>query len=303
MRSIYEGQPERLDKVLGLMLADMTRTYIQKQIKEGAVTVNQKQAKPSQIVVAGDQIDCEIAPVKEPDILPKEIPLDILYEDESLLVINKPKGMVVHPAPGHYDDTLVNALMAYCKEDLSGIGGVARPGIVHRIDKDTSGSLLVCKTDAAHQGIAAQLKEHSIRRIYTGIVCGNLRQPEGVIHAPIARHPKDRKRMATAAPGKGKDAITHYRQLETFKGYSHMEFKLETGRTHQIRVHMASIHHPLVGDELYKAPKNKFGIEGHLLHAKSLEFEHPVTHIMVYVEAPYPDEYLRVLEKLRRTQL
>ena len=284
MRSIYEGQPERLDKVLGLMLEDMTRTYIQKQIKEGAVTVNQKQAKPSQIVVAGDQIDCEIAPVKEPDILPKEIPLDILYEDESLLVINKPKGMVVHPAPGHYDDTLVNALMAYCKEDLSGIGGVARPGIVHRIDKDTSGSLLVCKTDTAHQGIAAQLKEHSIGRIYTGIVCGNLKQPEGMIHAPIARHPKDRKRMATAAPGKGKDAITHYRQLETFKGYSHMEFKLETGRTHQIRVHMASIHHPLVGDELY-------------------EFEHPVTHKMVYVEAPYPDEYLRVLEKLRSTQL
>ena len=230
-------------------------------------------------------------------IVAEDIPLDILYEDEDLLVVNKPKGMVVHPAPGHLSGTLVNAVMFHCKDSLSGINGELRPGIVHRIDRDTTGSLIVCKNDIAHNHIAEQIKEHSVNRIYRGIVVGTVSDEEGTIHAPIGRHPIDRKKMSINERN-GKDAITHYRVLKRFDKYTYMEFKLETGRTHQIRVHMASIGHPLLGDEVYGTKKCPFHLEGQTLHAAIIGFIHPTTGEYIEVEAPLPEYFQHLLHIL-----
>lgn len=234
-----------------------------------------------------------------PDIRPEDIPLDILYEDEHLLVVNKPKGMVVHPAAGHTEGTLVNAVMAHCGDNLSGINGVLRPGIVHRIDKDTTGALVICKEDAVHRDLAEQLKEHSIKRRYRAIVQGNLKEDEGTIEGPIGRHPTDRKKMAINYKN-GKDAVTHYKVLERFGQYTYIECRLETGRTHQIRVHMTSIGHPLLGDTVYGSSKNPFHLQGQTLHAMILGFRHPVTGEYIEFEAPLPDYFLKLLEKLRK---
>ena len=293
----FESDPVRIDKYLSDYTGEYTRSFLQKQIKDGHVTVNGKAVRPSYVLNTGDVIEMDLPELKEPEILPRKMDLDILYEDDQLLVINKPKGMVVHPAPGHYDDTLVNGLMAYC-HDLSGIGGVARPGIVHRIDKNTSGSLLVCKSDSAHQSISAQLKEHSIYRIYNGVVCGHPARETGTIDNYIGRHPIQRKKMAIVPPERGKRAVTHYTVLQKYKGYSLMEFRLETGRTHQIRVHMASIHHPLLADDVYGSARNPFGIEGQVLHAKTIGFNHPVTGKYMEFSAPLPDYFVSLLKKL-----
>lgn len=295
----YRGEPIRLDKYLSEVSEEYTRSFLQKQIKAGCITVDGKSVKASYMLQDGDQIEMDVPEPAEAGIEPREMDLDILYEDGDLLIVNKPKGLVVHPAPGHSDDTLVNGLMAYCKDDLSGIGGVARPGIVHRIDKDTSGSLLICKNDKAHQALAAQLKRHDIKRVYIGLVAGHLRDDEGTIEGAIGRSLKDRKKMAITPEDKGKRAVTHYRVLERFSDCSLVEFELETGRTHQIRVHMASVHHPLVGDELYGHAKNRFGIQGQALHAKTLGFTHPTTGEWIQVDAPLPDYLENALRRLR----
>ena len=267
----------RIDKFLSDELPEMSRSYIQKLIKEDQVTVNGKIVKANYKLSADDFVVVCQPELKEPDILAEDIPLDILYEDEDFLVINKPKGMVVHPSAGHYSGTLVNALMYYCKDDLSGINGVMRPGIVHRIDMDTTGSLLVCKNDFSHQHIAQQLKEHSIRRVYHAIVHGVIEEEEGTVDAPIGRHPIERKKMSINYKN-GKEAVTHYKVIQRFKNYTYIQCQLETGRTHQIRVHMASIKHPLLGDQVYGPQKNPFKLQGQTLHAKIIGITHPRTN-------------------------
>ena len=234
-----------------------------------------------------------------PDILPEDIPLDILYEDNDILILNKPKGMVVHPAPGHYSGTVVNAVMYHCQNELSGINGVLRPGIVHRIDMDTTGSLVVCKNDAAHQALALQLKEHKITRKYHAIIVGNLKTDKGTVDASIGRHPIDRKRMSVHSRN-GRHAVTHYRVLERFGNYSYIECELETGRTHQIRVHMSSIGHPILGDTVYGPQKCPFNLTGQTLHAKILGITHPSTGEYMEFDAPIPEYFLKILAQLRR---
>ena len=255
----------RIDKYLAQALPEKSRSYYQKAIDSGFVLVNGKQVKSKYQTKLGDEILVSIDPVKEIDIVPENIPIDILYEDQDVIVVNKPKGMVVHPAPGHYSGTLVNALMYHCKDSLSGNNGEIRPGIVHRIDMNTTGSLLVCKNDKAHNDIAAQIKVHSVNRIYKGIVIGNFKEDEGTVNARIGRNPKDRKKMAVVSDGR--EAITHFKVLEQYKGYSYVQFKLETGRTHQIRVHMAHIGHPLLGDDVYGKPVKN--LQGQTLHAQT----------------------------------
>ena len=289
----------RIDKYLAEQLPDITRSYLQKLLKDGSVQMNGKPVKTSTKTAAGAVIELTIPDPEEPEILPEDIPLDILYEDSDVILINKPKDMVVHPAAGHYTGTLVNALMYHCKGDLSGINGVLRPGIVHRIDKDTTGVLIVCKNDKAHNALAEQLKEHSITRKYRAIVCGNLKDDEGTVDAPLGRHPQDRKKMAIVCTG-GKRAVTHYRVLERFGNYTYIECQLETGRTHQIRVHMASLGHPLLGDEVYGRVKSPFKLEGQTLHAMVLGFIHPTTGEYMEFEAPLPEYFEKLLEKLRR---
>lgn len=286
----------RIDKYLAENLPEKSRSYYQKAIDNGFVLVNGKQVKSKYQTKLGDEIIVSIEPVKEIDILPEDIPIEILYEDSDVIVVNKPKGMVVHPAPGHYSGTLVNALMYHCKDSLSGINGEIRPGIVHRIDMNTTGSLLVCKNDKAHNDIAAQIKVHSVNRIYKGIVVGNFKEETGTINAPIGRNPKDRKKMAVV--NNGREAITHFTVLEQFKGYSYVQFKLETGRTHQIRVHMAHIGHPLVGDDVYGKPVK--GLEGQTLHAQTLGFIQPSTGEYVEVNAPLPAYFEDLLAKYRK---
>ena len=237
--------------------------------------------------------------LQEPNIVPENLPIDILYEDEDILIVNKPKGMVVHPSAGHYSGTLVNALMYHCKDQLSGINGIMRPGIVHRIDMDTTGSLLVCKNDFAHQDLAEQLKEHSIRRIYHAIVYGVIKEDEETIDAPIGRHPIDRKKMSVNYKN-GKHAVTHYKVIQRFKNYTYIECQLETGRTHQIRVHMTHIHHPLVGDAVYGPAKCPFKLQGQTLHAKTLGIVHPRTKEYIEVDAPLPDYFVSLLNKLKQ---
>ncbi len=286
----------RIDKFLASVFPEKSRSHYQKAIDNGFILVNGNKVKNKYKTRLGDEIIITSEPVKEVAIEAENIPLDILYEDNDLIVVNKPKGMVVHPAPGHYSGTLVNALLYHCKESLSGINGEIRPGIVHRIDMNTTGSLLVCKNDYAHNHIAVQIKEHSVNRIYKGIVIGNLKDMEGLIDAPIGRNPKDRKKMAVVA--NGKNAITHYKVLEQYKGYSLVEFKLETGRTHQIRVHMASIGHPLLGDDLYGPTKCPYKLTGQSLHAETLGFIHPVSLDYIETKAPLPDYFINLINKL-----
>ncbi len=298
-------ETQRLDKYLAGQCPDLSRSFIQKLIKEEQITVNGVPGKARDKVAEGDLIEFEVPEPESADILPENIPLDILYEDRDVIVVNKPKGMVVHPAAGHYSGTLVNALMYHCGSELSGINGVLRPGIVHRIDRDTTGSLIACKNDRAHQEIARQLEQHTITRRYRAIVRGNIKEDEGVVDAPIGRHRTDRKRMAIVSDGKR--AVTHYRVLERFGDYTYIECILETGRTHQIRVHMSSISHPLLGDEVYgrtKAgamPSLLRGTQwsGQVLHAMVLGFTHPVTGEYMEFTAPLPAYFEEILEKLR----
>lgn len=290
---------ERLDKGLSLITDDsISRSFIQKLIKEKKVFVNQIPQKASYSLKNGDEVVFETEDPLKCDVEPQDIPLDILYEDSDVIVINKPKNMVVHPAPGHMSDTMVNALLFHCKGSLSGINGVLRPGIVHRIDKDTTGSVIVCKNDASHRSVANQLKEHSINRRYRAIVHGNIKLDEGTVETLIGRDPKDRKKMS-ARVSNGKKAVTHYRVLERFKDYTYIECVLETGRTHQIRVHMAYIGHPILGDTVYSSNKNPFKIETQCLHAYILGFESPSTGEYIETTAPLPLYFEELLEKLR----
>lgn len=292
-----EMEEERIDKCLSALIDSLSRSYIQKLLAEGNVTVNGKQVKPSYKVCADDKVMLLLPPLITPDILPENIPLDILYEDEDVIVVNKPKGMVVHPAPGHYEGTLVNALLYHCKNELSGINGVLRPGIVHRIDRDTTGSVIACKNDHAHNEIARQLKEHTIVRRYQAVVHGVFKDECGTIHTLIGRHPTDRKKMAVVERN-GKDAITHYQVLGRFQNASYMECALETGRTHQIRVHMSHIGHPLLGDAMYGSKNNSFKLQGQTLHAAILGFHHPVTGAYIETSAPLPEYFQALLNKL-----
>ncbi len=292
-----EQEGERLDKILAGIYPGQSRTFFQKLIKEDHVKVNEKTEKANFRVHAEDLIEVEIPPAVPVAILPEDIPLDILYEDEDLLIVNKPKGMVVHPCPGHYTGTLVNAIMYHCKDQLSGINGEIRPGIVHRIDKDTTGSLIVCKNDECHRFIAGQIKEHSVTRRYRGIVSGVVKQESGRIEGAIGRHPTERKKMAVNEKN-GKPAVTHYKVLERFANATYMEFELETGRTHQIRVHMASTGHPLLGDTIYGSQKNPYHLQGQTLHAMTIGFIHPSTHEYMEVSAPLPEYFLKLLKKL-----
>lgn len=294
--SSYEE--ERLDKYLSLIFPEQSRSFFQKLIKDGRIRVNEKTEKANYRLKTQDLIEVSIPEAVETPILPENIPLDILYEDDDLLIVNKPKGMVVHPSAGHYTGTLVNAIMYHCKDSLSGINGEIRPGIVHRIDMDTTGSLIVCKNDESHVFVAEQIKEHSVVRKYRGIVCGHVKEEEGTIHAPIGRHPIERKKMAINEKN-GKDAITHYRVLEHFANYTYMEFQLETGRTHQIRVHMASIGHPLLGDTLYSSGKSPYKLQGQTLHAMTIGFIHPRTKEYLEVSAPLPEYFEKILRDLR----
>lgn len=298
IRFTADRQGERIDRFLSENLEDLSRSYIQKLLKDGSILVNNHTVKANYKTNEDDDIIVRIPDPEVPDILPEDIPLDILYEDDDILVVNKPKGMVVHPAPGHYSSTLVNAIMFHCKGCLSGINGVLRPGIVHRIDMDTTGSLVICKTDRAHQILAEKLKSHSITRRYHAIVHGNLKEDAGTINAPVGRHPVDRKKMSTKAPC-GRPAMTHYKVLERFGDYTYIECELETGRTHQIRVHMASIGHPILGDAVYGPMKCPFKLEGQTLHAKILGFEHPVTGEYMEFDAPLPEYFVSLLERLR----
>ena len=292
-----EGQ--RIDLYLSEQLEDRSRSYIQKIIKDGYVKVNQKPVKSNYRLSFDDRVEVTLPEAKEPDIVPENIPLDILYEDQDIIMINKPKQMVVHPAPGHYSGTLVNALMYHCGNELSGINGCMRPGIVHRIDMDTTGSLVICKNDKAHQSLSEQLKVHSIRRIYVAIVHGNIKEDSGTVNAPVGRHPTDRKKMSTHCKN-GREAITHYKVLERFGDYTYIQCELETGRTHQIRVHMASIGHPLLGDEVYGPKKCPFkGLQGQTLHARTLGIIHPSTGEYLEVNAPLPEYFIELLDRLR----
>ena len=262
-----EQEGERLDKFLSMIYPDFSRSFFQKLIKENNIQVNDVVQKANYRMKEEDLVAVTIPDAVETAIVPEDIPLDILYEDDDVLIVNKPKGMVVHPSAGHFSGTLVNGIMFHCKDSLSGINGEIRPGIVHRIDMDTTGSLIVCKNDESHVCIAEQIKEHSVNRIYEGIVCGNVKEDSGTIKGAIGRHPVDRKKMAINEKN-GKPAITHYKVLERFGNYTHMQFQLETGRTHQIRVHMASIGHPLLGDEIYSSGKSPFKhLQGQTLHA------------------------------------
>jgi 23S rRNA pseudouridine1911/1915/1917 synthase len=287
----------RIDRYLADQCPDLSRTYLQKLLKSQEVSVNKKSVKSNYKVTEGDVIELEIPAAVEPEIIAEEMDLDIIYEDQDIILVNKPKGMVVHPAAGHYSGTLVNGLMAHCRNDLSGINGVMRPGIVHRIDMDTTGVLIVCKNDMAHSSIAEQLKVHSITRKYYAIVHGVLKTEEGTVNAPIGRHPVDRKKMSINEKN-GRNAVTHYKVLQHFHQYTYVECQLETGRTHQIRVHMASIGHPLLGDKVYGPAKCPFKLQGQTLHAGVLGFVHPRTGEYMEFTAPLPEYFSELLKKL-----
>ena len=288
----------RLDKYLTEQIPDQSRSYIQKLLDDNFITVNGKPAKSNYKLRTGDTIAVEIPEAEELDIEPEDIPLDIVYEDSDIIVVNKPKGMVVHPAPGHTSGTLVNALMYHCKDSLSSINGVLRPGIVHRIDMDTTGLLVACKSDQAHRVLSDKFKVHDIHRVYTAIVYNYFPTDTGTIDKPIARHKTDRKKM-TIDPN-GRHAVTHYRVIEQLKqNFSLVECELETGRTHQIRVHMASINHPLLGDEVYGPKQKPFSTQGQVLHAGVLGFEHPITGEYMEWHADLPDYFQNILNRLR----
>ena len=297
--TVENQEGERIDRYLSEEMEDRSRSYIQKLIKDQYVIVNQKPVKANYRLSLGDMVEITLPEAKEPDIIPENIPLDILYEDQDIIIVNKPKQMVVHPAPGHYSGTLVNALMYHCGQELSGINGTMRPGIVHRIDMDTTGSLIVCKNDMAHQSLSEQLKVHSIKRVYVAIVHGNIKEDNGTVNSPIGRHPTERKKMSIHTKN-GRNAITHYKVLERFGEYTYIQCELETGRTHQIRVHMASIGHPLVGDQVYGPRKCPFPkLQGQTLHAKTLGIIHPRTGEYLEINAPLPDYFIELLDRLR----
>ncbi|MCL0100834.1 RluA family pseudouridine synthase [Peptococcaceae bacterium] len=299
IQNIIVGEREagaRIDKFLALHLEDFTRTHIQKLIDEGAVKVNDKIPKPSYKVQAGDEIVVTLKPLEEPKALPENIPLDIYFEDEYIIVVNKPAGMPVHPATGNYSGTLVNALMYHCK-DLSGIGGVMRPGIVHRIDKDTTGLLVIAKNDQVHLNLAKQFEERRVVRCYYALVHGNIKNDKGMIDAPIGRDKRDRKKMAVTNIN-AKPAITYFEVERRFGRYTLIRLKLKTGRTHQIRVHMSYIKHPVVGDEKYGGKTKDFKLDAHMLHAYMLGFKHPVSERYMEFKAPFPEHFKQVLDEL-----
>ena len=290
----------RLDKALSLMMPDVSRSAVQKHIEEGRVTLDgQICASKKYTVRGGEKVVIEMPEPEILEVIPQNIPLDIVYEDDDVLVVNKPKGMVVHPAAGNPDGTLVNAIMYHCGESLSSINGVIRPGIVHRIDKDTSGLLMIAKNDAAHNSLARQLAEHSITRRYTAVVYNNFKEDEGTVDEPIGRDPKNRQRQCVIYTN-SREAVTHYKVLERWGKFTLIQCSLETGRTHQIRVHMAYIKHPLLGDELYGPAKNRYGVKGQMLHAGVLGFVHPKTGEYMEFERPEPEKFRNIVEKIRK---
>lgn len=294
----FEG--ERIDKFLSVLLEDSSRNAIQKLIENGKVLVNGAVVNKKYKVSTDDEIKMLPSELKPLDAEPENIPLQIVYEDEHLLVVNKPRGMVVHPAPGNYSGTLVNALLYHCKDSLSGINGILRPGIVHRIDKDTSGLLIVAKTDKAHIGLAEQIKEHSFTREYNAVIVGHLKEQQGTVNAPIGRNPKDRKKMCVTMTN-SKNAVTHYNVIEDYEGYSHISLKLETGRTHQIRVHMAHLGHAVAGDYVYGNDKKSAYLNGQCLHAIKIGFVHPITNEYLEFTSELPDYFKEFLNKLKHT--
>ena len=289
---------ERLDAALARLVPELSRSQAQRLIEQGAVTCGGRPVKKNEKLQPGDTLTLTLPEVQETALEAQQIPLDVCYEDADVIVVNKPKGLVVHPAPGHPDGTLVNALLAHCGDSLSGIGGERRPGIVHRIDKDTSGLIIAAKNDFAHASLAAQLKDHSLARTYVCIVCGNIRADSGVIDAPIGRHPADRKKMAVTEKN-SRSAVTHWRVLERFGGYTLVECRLETGRTHQIRVHMAYRGHPILGDMVYGHKKPELGQDSQCLHARELTFVHPRSGERVTVSCGLPEYFTQLLQKLR----
>ena len=298
LRASEESKNQRLDAFLASSLDGLTRSQATRLIESGEVAVDGKPVSKSYKLAGGEDIAVTLPEPEPVEAVPQDIPLDVVYEDADVIVVNKPSGMVVHPAPGHPDGTLVNALLYHCAGTLSGIGGALRPGIVHRIDRDTSGLIIAAKNDAAHQYLSAQLADHTLARTYECIVVGKLREDRGTVDAPIARHPTDRKRMAVVAGGR--EAVTHWEVIARYPGYTHVRCRLETGRTHQIRVHMAYIGHPILGDTVYGAKKEVPGLTGQCLHAVGLRFLHPRTHEVVELSCPLPDEFTRMLQKIRK---
>ena len=298
LRASEESKNQRLDAFLASSLDGLTRSQATRLIESGEVAVNGRAVGKSYKLAGGEDIAVTLPEPEPVEAVPQDIPLDVVYEDADVIVVNKPSGMVVHPAPGHPDGTLVNALLYHCAGTLSGVGGALRPGIVHRIDRDTSGLIIVAKNDAAHQYLSAQLADHTLARTYECIVVGALREDRGTVDAPIARHPTDRKRMAVVAGGR--EAVTHWEVIARYPGYTHVRCRLETGRTHQIRVHMAYIGHPILGDTVYGAKKEVPGLTGQCLHAVGLRFLHPRTHEVVELSCPLPDEFTRMLQKIRK---
>ena len=298
LRASEESKNQRLDAFLASSLDGLTRSQATRLIESGEVAVNGRAVSKSYKLAGGEDIAVTLPEPEPVEAVPQDIPLDVVYEDADVIVVNKPSGMVVHPAPGHPDGTLVNALLYHCAGTLSGIGGALRPGIVHRIDRDTSGLIIAAKNDAAHQYLSAQLADHTLARTYECIVVGKLREDRGTVDAPIARHPTDRKRMAVVAGGR--EAVTHWEVIARYPGYTHVRCRLETGRTHQIRVHMAYIGHPILGDTVYGAKKEIPGLTGQCLHAVGLRFLHPRTHEVVELSCPLPDEFTRMLQKIRK---
>ena len=298
LRASEESKNQRLDAFLASSLDGLTRSQAARLIESGEVAVNGETAGKSYKLAGGEDIAVTLPEPEPVEAVPQDIPLDVVYEDADVIVVNKPSGMVVHPAPGHPDGTLVNALLYHCAGTLSGVGGALRPGIVHRIDRDTSGLIIAAKNDAAHQYLSAQLADHTLARTYECIVVGALREDRGTVDAPIARHPTDRKRMAVVAGGR--EAVTHWEVIARYPGYTHVRCRLETGRTHQIRVHMAYIGHPILGDTVYGAKKEVPGLTGQCLHAVGLRFLHPRTHEVVELFCPLPEEFTRMLQKIRK---
>ena len=298
LRASEESKNQRLDAFLASSLDGLTRSQATQLIESGEVAVNGRAVSKSYKLAGGEDIAVTLPEPEPVEAVPQDIPLDVVYEDADVIVVNKPSGMVVHPAPGHPDGTLVNALLYHCAGTLSGIGGALRPGIVHRIDRDTSGLIIAAKNDAAHQYLSAQLADHTLARTYECIVVGALREDRGTVDAPIARHPTDRKRMAVVAGGR--EAVTHWEVIARYPGYTHVRCRLETGRTHQIRVHMAYIGHPILGDTVYGAKKEVPGLTGQCLHAVGLRFLHPRTHEVVELFCPLPEEFTRMLQKIRK---
>ena len=294
---IAQESADRIDALLAQNVPGLTRSAAQRLLDAGAVSVDGRTVKKNYKCSAGERIELSLPETQETELSPQDIPLDIVYEDEDVVVVNKPRGMVVHPAPGHEDGTLVNALLAHCGDSLSGVGGERRPGIVHRIDKDTSGLLVAAKNDFAHLALSAQLADHTMARTYEAVVCGNLREDAGTVDAPIGRHPTDRKRMAVT-PKNARRAVTHWSVIARYNGYTHIRCKLETGRTHQIRVHMAHIGHPLLGDLVYGHKRPEKGLSGQCLHARALRFIHPRTGKLVTFTCPLPDYFQDVLARL-----